>query len=139
LWRHQYGEEYGTNTLLYRGEPPSEYHDYRRWNPMQVAATAATAATVTTAVATAVTRSASPPEHDTASMVSVGGTVALHSEWVCPQRNGAEPHVFTPEDAPYHHRHNPKTVEQVYGIGSAGPGYYGLQTRDAYELLRERL
>jgi len=125
LLRQHYGEEYVVDGAMYHGEPPAEYYAYQTWKtsndehslvPARPASISSTIYTESTAAETAET--------------SAFGQL-VEEKW-------------KPLVAPYFlfESHSPAPKERdgyVFGCGTAGIGYYSLETREAYTILYARL
>ena len=115
LWQHSFGEQYAVEGGMYRGEPPEEYFRCREWSP---------------------TTKTSENSDSCLANLSTGAT-SSGSAWLDPR---IHPTAF---ERPYPRGRglaiNLKRPGAVYGRGVMGYGYYSFQTRDAYEIMNQRL
>jgi hypothetical protein len=134
LWKEAYGQEFVVAGGMYRGEPPPVYYNVNAWH-WQLSPS---------------DESSKGLEHTIT--VAAGPSSTGKSQpkvWLIPQSHPFDPRlddegrrVFIPANARSRVRNvnsNEAKTGYIFGCGSAGAGYYSMETRDAYILLDERL
>jgi hypothetical protein len=128
LWEEAYNHDYSVDGGMYRGEPPSIYYDVPAWQLALTAEAIRTLDSPIAAVAGASSTGKSAPKC-----------------WLDPKSiyfdESGNP-VFIPAHVRSRQRgvnSNERKDGYIFGKGTAGSGYYGSRTRDAYKILHIRL